>query len=628
MKYIDNINLLRINFRHTYDKLNIIEQKVSKNSFAMYPSKSGVDTLMLDDGTKQNFVHSQYDPIREAKIIISQYDDVEKYSKVIFYGIGLGYHIETFIDKYPNIPFCIYEPAPDIFKIFLENRDLKHILSKQCLDIDFEDGHNGALNFLKRNVKKYEGNYLLIVLPVYEKIYQQKYSDFLNAYKLLLKNSLSSFKVNLAFEKRWITNGMKNFGDVLSTPNILIERKNYFKDKPAIIAAAGPSLNDEIENLRYIKEEGLAYIFSVGSAVNTLIANDIYPHAACTYDPTEKNQIVFQKIKDAEIKEIPLIFGSSVGFEVIEDYPGPKYHMITNQDTTSMYYLDIKDDENIETVRDAPTIAVVTLELLYRLGFNPIILVGQNLAHRGKYKYATGIDYIDPIKKDESKKTIYVKDVYGREVETTEGFNCMRAQMEFYAKSFKDVEVLNATKGGACIEGTEFVPLEDIMASRLKNVVVEDNWLPEYEKRYDKRLLESKQYRMNAEYRRLGKQFNDLNTMINKINVASKATSPARLDNLFAKFDRLFLKFQNNIFYNVFILPMNRVQKDLLINKIPDIQAERDIRAKAWMIVKHFGHYIELCRQDYEMVGPIYTEVNEAIDEYIKQSSYMQNKCK
>ena len=41
MKYIDNINLLRINFRHTYDKLNIIEQKVSKNSFAMYPSKSG-----------------------------------------------------------------------------------------------------------------------------------------------------------------------------------------------------------------------------------------------------------------------------------------------------------------------------------------------------------------------------------------------------------------------------------------------------------------------------------------------------------------------------------------------------------------------------------------------------------
>jgi len=37
-----------------------------------------------------------------------------------------------------------------------------------------------------------------------------------------------------------------------------------FKDKPAILVSAGPSLDYEIENLRYIKENGLAYISQSG----------------------------------------------------------------------------------------------------------------------------------------------------------------------------------------------------------------------------------------------------------------------------------------------------------------------------------------------------------------------------
>lgn len=617
MVYIDNINILRNYFKHTYDKISDLEEKTFDNGINLSPSKSGIDTLIIDDGDRQNFIHSQYDPIREAEVIISQYDDIEEYSKVIFYGTGLGYHIERFTSRYPNMPFCIYEPMPEVFKALLENRELKSFFSRQCLDIDFEDNSHTALSFLKRNMKKYEGDYLIIVLPVYRRLFSEKYDNFLDTYKMLLKNSLSSFRTNLAFEKRWIINGMKNFSDVLSTPNILIERKGYFKDIPAIIAAAGPSLNDEIENLRYIKENDLAYIFSVGSAVNTLIANDVYPHAACTYDPTEKNQMVFQKIKDEGIDEIPLIFGSSVGFEVIENYPGPKYHMITSQDTTSIYYVDIEDDEDIEMVSDAPTIAVVTLQLLYRLGFNPIILVGQNLAHRGKYRYATGIDYIDPVKKEKAKKPVYVKDVYGKEVETTEGFNRMREQMEFYIRSFRDIEVLNATKGGAHIEGTEFLPLEDIMDTRLKNVVVDEGWLPEYEKRYDKKFLQKQQHKMNIEYRRLSKQFGQLFDMLKKIESASNSASPARLDNLFGKFDDLFYKLKNNSFYNVFILPMNRVQNDLLTNRVPEIREERNIRTKAQMIVKHFGDYIGLCRQDYKLIGPVFEGINKSIDYYV-----------
>ena len=75
-------------------------------------------------------------------------------------------------------------------------------------------------------------------------------------------------------------------------------KKEKFK-KTYFISSSGPSLED-IENIRYIKEHGLAYIFSVGSAISVLINNNIYPDAACTYDPTVNNQKVFNIVVSQE----------------------------------------------------------------------------------------------------------------------------------------------------------------------------------------------------------------------------------------------------------------------------------------------------------------------------------------
>jgi len=84
---------------------------------------------------------------------------------------------------------------------------------------------------------------------------------------------------------------------VLSTPNILIEKKEQVRGKTAIIVAARTSLNEDIEDIRHIKGNGLAYIFSVGSSINTLIYHNIYPDASTTYNPGGFNQEVLEKIK-------------------------------------------------------------------------------------------------------------------------------------------------------------------------------------------------------------------------------------------------------------------------------------------------------------------------------------------
>jgi Uncharacterized protein conserved in bacteria len=112
----------------------------------------------------------------------------------------------------------------------------------------------------------------------------------------LVKNQRSALSVNYAFKKRWIINSVNNFKTVLTTPNILTDNRGQFRDKTAILVSAGPSLDYEIEYLKYIKSNHLAFIFSVGTSINTLIHHGIYPDVMTTYDPTETYRLVFNNI--------------------------------------------------------------------------------------------------------------------------------------------------------------------------------------------------------------------------------------------------------------------------------------------------------------------------------------------
>ena len=159
-------------------------------------------------------------------------------------------------------------------------------------------------------------------------------------------------------------NSIRNFKYLLTTPNILRE-KDQFKGIPALIVAAGPSLLDEIENIREIKDKGLAYIFSAGSGLVPLLNNGIYPDAATSYDPNQFNG-VYKQVFEKKITSIPLIFGSTVGIS-LQKYPGPMAHMLNSQDTVAPYYLRLKNGEASQKIYDSTTISVVLVQLLKHL---------------------------------------------------------------------------------------------------------------------------------------------------------------------------------------------------------------------------------------------------------------------
>jgi hypothetical protein len=611
----DNILFLKHRFSFFWSQLQQLKERPSPVPFEILPSKSGESTVVIENQGKPLYLHSKYNPLEEAEQFIQQFKDIEQYKHVFFYGIGLGYHVECFLKQYPGIPFTLYEPVPELIEAFLARVSLPK-LPAQCKNLFMETNMGQAEAFIKQVVEEMHEEMLLIQLPSYQRIFAKQSQQFANLFKELLSQKKSSLQVNMSYEKRWVYNSLINLEETIRTPNILIENKDTFKGKPVIIVAAGPSLQDEIENLKYIKEHGLAYIFSVGTSINALLTNEIHPDAACTYDPTQLNQKVFEKLNEMGIEDIPLIFGSSVGYEVLKYYVGPKTHMLTTQDTIAPYYLQPKNKQPMEKVHDAGTISVIALQLLHMLQSNLVILVGQNLAFRNNLLYSAGAlvirDHGEVLASDRVH-ALFIEGVDGTQVESNSSYVQMKTQIEATLKFRPNMEVINTTQGGAKIEHTSFMALEEVIKTRLKERVVDPKWYHHDGISYDVAYAQKQASEMKEAYEQLRKYYNQATSLFNDMNRCKEHKDKNRLGQIFPKFDKLFLKITHNIFFITFIKPMNRVQEEILTKNIGKIKFENDSVAKAELIIQHFGKFMYGCQIDMGSIKPIF----DAIQGYI-----------
>lgn len=601
----------------------LIKENVD-SSIEVITSKVGLLTLQVQKDNRPILLHSKYDPIQEAERIIDNFGDIDEYEHVIFYGNGLGYLTEELLKRHPNKKFSIIEPGKEVFSLYLKERQFTKLPLKQLSFLKVGLTEDETQSFIREFFHHVREKTLLVTMPSYERFIPQEYARFLQDFKKEIKVSRQGINVNYSFQKRWTLNSWINLPETLRTPNILQDiDKVFFEKKPVIIAAAGPSLNEELENLRIIKEKGLAYIFSVGSAINTLIENDIYPDTMCTYDPTQLNQVVFQKVLEKDINTIPMIYGTSVGYETLKNYHGPKLHMVTTQDTISNYYLKRIDDNDINKVQDAPSIAVVALELLNRLGCTPLILVGQNLAYKNKQIYSKdmGYDHISNVlSPDEIKNAIPVKSVEGNEVLSEEGFISMRSQIEYYLSNMmRDAEVINTTIGGAHIEGTTFEYLSNIIKERLHVKCTVEKWYENEGYFYDFMFLEEQLKKMESQHSALEESLQRVKRLFNKMEQLVTERKVVKLEKMFSKFDTEMKYFVQNDYYITFLQPMSRVEFDILTRDINSLKFDKDIISKSQKTISSFKRFVNSCEFDIKNMKPVFEQVNEELREFLKE---------
>jgi hypothetical protein len=570
-------------------------------------SKSGEPTLKVNYEGANIYLHSKYNPTAEAERFVKQFDDITDYEHIFFIGSGLGYHLRDLLQKNKSINFSIFEPNIEVLFHFLTEVNLESLGPKRIKHIfsdlsEVTDLYNFVEGLGNKNTN--------IIFPISEKISKTEIDYNMNLIRDVLKDKKSTIMTNAAFQKRWIINSIKNFPKLLKTPNILMDIDvNDFKGKPVILVAAGPSLSYEYEHLKYIKDHGLAYIFSVGSAINSLIENDIYPNATLSYDPTEGQYKVLAKLKAKKIDSVPLIFGSTVGFETLEDYPGSMVHMITSQDTVSANLLDTSTD--IDIVLDAPSIAIVTFQLLTLLQVSEIILVGQNFSYLDNRRYANGIEYDfveNELSDEEKREAIEVENIDGKFVSTSEGFLRMKTNLEYHIQQNPFIPVINTTQKGAKIKGTSYKLLKEVIHENLQQEhITHENWFNK-KSSYDVNYVQKQLELMNEENEKIVLLIEQSSKVLSKIKSTLERNSLAKLEKLYVEFDLEFNKLKQNKVYSTILEPMIRVQNEILANKSKEIKFEQNTRKKARLVIDSFYEFINVIRLNYEFVKPIFEE--------------------
>ncbi|HHW36014.1 MAG TPA: motility associated factor glycosyltransferase family protein [Bacillales bacterium] len=634
---VDNINYLRQYHRHILETLRNYENQEKDTNIEIINSKQGLKTIQVVKDGRTQFIHSKYDPKNETEKLIDQFgEEISNYEHVLFYGVGFGYHIEEFMNRFPHFTFSIYEPVIDIFYEFTNHCSINSLPVHRLKDIFIETSREEGNRFLTALTERMQERILLVVLPSYERIYQEQYRFFSEAFKEAVQAKRNSYYIDTTFSARWTLNSLINFPKTISTPNILDGFDSNFKNKPLIIVSAGPSLEDEYDNLRYIKENKLAYIFAVGSANRALIAQKIMPDAVCTYDPQEHNYNVFASIIEQGITSIPLIFGTSVGFETLDWYQGPKLHMVTSQDTIAQYYIQKRDQTGINIIYDSPTIAAVTFQLGARLGCNPVIFVGQNLAFKNNQFYSKDVEYnkknrpIQVIEQDR-QNILLVDDVYGNHVETTPSFNNMKENIEWYISQSSEVEVINTTKGGAAIAGTVFQPLEELIKERLKSPAVVENWYESTVNNYNLLYTSERITKMEHSIKEFRKLYKEILYIFEDIQRYIKSKNESKLLKNIMKFDKLMKKIIVNDCYVNYIQPVNRTLYQALSIRAANIRKQTSEVDRAKLIIESFYPYLDRCNQTLEqIVGSVYHvhgELQEIIEPESKSYKFYSSDC-
>lgn len=416
-------------------------------------AKNGCHTLKVFHENKELYLHSKYNPMREAEIWAAE--TYEKGKMFVLIGLGLGYYAKALLTKLgEQDQILIIEPHKQIFDKAVE-AGLSEIFEDKrvflCLENDREKlGQILRILILEQRLK----NSKIIISPNYEKICST--NMIVNNLKKAFIDYAVDINTKLNQASGWQQNYLKNIiWSMKSCP--ITEFENRFKC-PVVIVGAGPSLNKELENLKNIY--GQALIISSGTASTVLIKNNVRPHVIVSIDGHIAN---YNHFKEVNYKGIPLFYSPNSQYKIVEEHEGHKVVFQWSGVDVSDWYDELIGFQT-GIIKVGPSVANFALDIAYKMTSGPICFIGQDLGFAGGYSHAEG--NINRIKVDDVKRSslMRIESNDGSELYTDYSFTLMREWFENYLEMYPRSNVFNATLSGAKIKGTQTIQFEKFIS--------------------------------------------------------------------------------------------------------------------------------------------------------------------
>jgi hypothetical protein len=458
--YQNNIEALRQYQPHLVDLMEATGED-GKTARVLMSEGGESRVIWRGEGGEESYIDTSADPVHCARQAIDLMDRSEKEGIFVLLGFGLGYLAEELLKHFETgHAMLIYEATPLLFKTALRARDLTRVFASDRVKVVVgEDGDDfSIIHDYHHHIVN--GKFWVVAHKPSKKLNEKAYERFQTRLVDEKRVTLSGVATAIGLGKDFVNTFLQNVPSLLHKPGVTSLR-NVFEGRPAIVVAAGPSLDRNLHLLKKAKSRAL--IVAVDASLPTLVSAGIIPDVCVAIDPLSSNVGLFRD--NPRLKEIPFVCLAQYTPDIIRMYPGPLFMNMVEGNIVYQWLRGYWEEKGCIACFGG-SVSHLAFAVAEFMGASTICLMGLDLSFEEKFHAGDAtrllLSEVHQEVPDYRIGAETAQDIFGEKRYTLQSFLTFRTSFENRIKSFSGL-VFNATEGGLPVAGTENIRLADFI---------------------------------------------------------------------------------------------------------------------------------------------------------------------
>lgn len=396
----------------------------------------------------------------------------------VVFGLGTGY-LPQYLRRITNAPVVVFEPSLGLLRTVLESGPL------DLADIDIvNNAHDLAIVWARYSSRRRDS--VMISTPGYSATFPDEFAALPSMVHRLVERVNISKNTYRRRAQTWVSDVLENV-PLLQQGLPILSLEGAYKGVPAFIIGAGPSLDKNVALLARAHKKGI--VIATNSSSLALAKHGVTPHVICCLESIDASPrlsalpFINDVIRAYSLSAHPNTLRCGEGplmpfYEALPQYVGP-LESLTGRSGVAV----------------CGSVSTAAFSIAQKLGCDPIVLVGQDLAFTDGATYAGGTGYESSRARFDTTTGVVhldwneeIANIHGNQhgarhsaeplmqttawggdgtVSSGPSFMAINSWMEstvaLHAGFSSSVRYVNATEGGARVKGFEELRLHDLL---------------------------------------------------------------------------------------------------------------------------------------------------------------------
>ncbi|WP_322906516.1 motility associated factor glycosyltransferase family protein [Paenibacillus sp. SGZ-1009] len=520
---------------------------------------------------------------------------IEDFKLIFMYGFGQGLAVIDLLEQYPDRWVFLYEPNISVFYNAIQQYNLVELFQHPSFK-----GIAIGEDQLKKLFSSISGYMQYDLAFVAHRHYLEHGVKQLYDLKEEFVKYNETFEVNQQtmdhFRVQWMRNSLYQLGSVMTSP--LIESlRNALRGCTAVVIGSGPSLQQDIEWLKKLKSHAL--IIAAGSSIQALNKHGIQPHLTVVMDGGEVNDAIFS---EPETLTAPMLITSTAYYGLSEKKQSQRMYSVLRNDFVSHFFMGASKEQFL--LEPTSTVTGTAMQAAICLGASKIIMMGQDLSFPNNQFYADGIihaytKYLEEKIAEAAENQWLVENVEGSQNITNRSFLFMKNGLEELIAAFPNVQFINATRQGAQIAGSIFMPVEEVLeliqSEQMAPHTIEQLLQQQLEQpshlSTPVKAVQQKLQAVAQDFEVVHVELRNLKKLLDKVQGLSRS-KPLKAQQTLEEIEKSWTLIVNRDWFEPIMECINPMELSQFDKQLPAIITEKNIMTKSSLIYLHLGKLV------------------------------------